>query len=674
MKVKITNISAVIFWAVFAVMLSSIVQADEVVGNELIEHQVQGTGIGALMVIDEPFTAVDTIRTWSYYGGAAGKWMTPVLFSRSGDTFTCVGYGTTRTSSGTGIETFAFDLVAGTEAVEPGIYFGWSNKFVELGSSTDAVDMASFEPTWGINYNPAHVNIISLLYNGSPSYVPIAVGNEYVRQATWTNRDYAIRATSYTESPPLDPVYLTGIEGDFNCDGRVNMVDLAIFTENWLIDQQPDNLGLIVSDIITKNPWVDARAFGEGGINESAFLIALQAIGEDERVLYLAPGEWPVSGSLTIPSNVSLKFERGARLNISSGVTVTFEGGLEAGIYQIFDGDGDVLFTFGDKPDQVKEVYPQWWGAVTGDTTDEAVMTQNTKALSAAIYTQKMFLPEGIYKINGSLNGLYYGNIKGSGSFRSVIKASEGTTFAILNNIAGDCVVSDIGFEDGGYGVYLATQNLNGTVITFRSCSFKNHVYAGIGTDDNSNSTLLSILECEFRTSETGMALDVEVDICMVMNTWMQVYSETAIRNRWIMKIFNLVGVPAANNTPTSCWIENHGALYVNASRFGGEGGGRTIIKNYAGLNYTYPVWPWDITLENNVVYSKTHFYEFYDLPNRFTIKNNSGYILKPDMGIYLDPGIPSDTRQYYPTYGLFVNDDNVPAYGPSELLGLIGE
>lgn len=61
--------------------------------------------------------------------------------------------------------------------------------------------------------------------------------------------------------------------------------------------------------------------------------------------------------SETIPSNITLKFELGARASIAVGETLTINGPFEAGLYQVFTGAGSIAFG-----NLVTEVYPEWWG------------------------------------------------------------------------------------------------------------------------------------------------------------------------------------------------------------------------------------------------------------------------------------------------------------------------
>lgn len=92
-----------------------------------------------------------------------------------------------------------------------------------------------------------------------------------------------------------------------------------------------------------------------GTVNNSAVLAAVT----DN--ISLASGTYLVSSNCTI--NGQLIFAQGAKLNISSGVTVTIKGEITAGRYQIFDGDGSLVITN-------NVIYPEWFGAKNDGTTD----------------------------------------------------------------------------------------------------------------------------------------------------------------------------------------------------------------------------------------------------------------------------------------------------------------
>jgi hypothetical protein len=99
---------------------------------------------------------------------------------------------------------------------------------------------------------------------------------------------------------------------------------------------------------------------------------------------------YTLTTSETIPSNITLKVERGAV--IDGAGTLTINGGLEAGCYKIF---GTSLTVTG-----IPIGYPEWWGAIKDDNTKDAI---NTVAINAAI--------TAVNVTNGSViisNGIWY--------------------------------------------------------------------------------------------------------------------------------------------------------------------------------------------------------------------------------------------------------------------------
>jgi hypothetical protein len=83
--------------------------------------------------------------------------------------------------------------------------------------------------------------------------------------------------------------------------------------------------------------------------------------------------------TLTILSNIHVIWLSGCVWTIPIGVTLTINGPFEAGGYQVFSlaGTGKAVFGSG----AVKEVCPEWWGAVADRTTDASAYI--TKACAA---------------------------------------------------------------------------------------------------------------------------------------------------------------------------------------------------------------------------------------------------------------------------------------------------
>jgi hypothetical protein len=160
---------------------------------------------------------------------------------------------------------------------------------------------------------------------------------------------------------------------------------------------------LTANDIKAKAPIVDARAYGAAGLR-ATIDAALTAIGADSKTLYLAPGTWvgvaAAGSNLTVPANVNLWMDMGAILTIANGKTLTINGPLEAGLYQVFDwsGSGTVAGLA-----QVQAVLPEWFGAKGDGSTDDYASVAKTLAVAEACTRPVHFRPRTTYKINTKL-------------------------------------------------------------------------------------------------------------------------------------------------------------------------------------------------------------------------------------------------------------------------------
>jgi hypothetical protein len=117
-----------------------------------------------------------------------------------------------------------------------------------------------------------------------------------------------------------------------------------------------------------KTIWVGDPKYG------ATLQTTITAIDTTACILRVPGGTHNITDDLTIPANITLRVERGATLAIATAKTLTINGTLEAGAYQIFSctGTGKVLFGAGAS----KAVLADWW-----DNTD---YTAVTKAIAAA--------------------------------------------------------------------------------------------------------------------------------------------------------------------------------------------------------------------------------------------------------------------------------------------------
>ena len=145
---------------------------------------------------------------------------------------------------------------------------------------------------------------------------------------------------------------------------------------------------------LAKEVWVGDPKFG------ATLQDALTALGTTTAVLRIPKGTHNLDANLTIPPNITLKPERGAIFAIADAKTLTINGGLEAGLYQVFSctGTGKVTFAAGSN----QTIFPQWWGAAPS-----ASAAVNTAAIQASFTALSSYtswtLPPGYYSCNASL-------------------------------------------------------------------------------------------------------------------------------------------------------------------------------------------------------------------------------------------------------------------------------
>jgi hypothetical protein len=208
---------------------------------------------------------------------------------------------------------------------------------------------------------------------------------------------------------------------------------------------------------------------GNGVADDRPAFVAADGAGG---TLYVPRGTYRIGSNLALASDI--RFEQGAKLKPDSGVTVTLNGGLDAGVFQVFDvsAGGKV------KPNRVEEMIPQWWGAVANGSADDypAIAAALLAARKSGEYGAGgegavIFFPPGVYRVTQPLDGGTAGQVtlRGSGRFETVIRGDTGAGRSIIEMVGTRyAAVRDLQLDVRGMenpstvGILLARVSING--------------------------------------------------------------------------------------------------------------------------------------------------------------------------------------------------------------------
>lgn len=227
----------------------------------------------------------------------------------------------------------------------------------------------------------------------SPALTAYVDGAEYTFQANFTNTAAATLNISALGAYPVTS-YIGQIVSGFT------------YTVRW-------NAGTSTFNIVNPSP---------GFATTEAMISAINSAG----------AEIVVNQSITLTGNLTLtaplRINKGGMIVTGSNV-LTINGSFSAGLYQCFDTVTTKVLFGGDA---VREVYPQWFGALGDGSNDDTVAVQ-----AALTSHSRTFFPAGEYKITATLTcthavlleGVAHPSSSGPTPYQSVLTHAFDGTF-----------------------------------------------------------------------------------------------------------------------------------------------------------------------------------------------------------------------------------------------------
>jgi hypothetical protein len=124
--------------------------------------------------------------------------------------------------------------------------------------------------------------------------------------------------------------------------------------------------------------------FGADSAGVSTSTAAFALANSASSGVVIPKGTYLLSTSVTFTVPVTIEF--GAVITVPNGVTMAFNGGFNAGVYQCFNTTGTGIVTF--NPQYTAEGFAEWWGAASGESTDSGPAIN--KAIVALLKVQLM--------------------------------------------------------------------------------------------------------------------------------------------------------------------------------------------------------------------------------------------------------------------------------------------
>lgn len=176
----------------------------------------------------------------------------------------------------------------------------------------------------------------------------------------------------------------------------------------------------------------------------------------------LIDADFTVQDTYSVPSDVALKHQ-GGMFTLTTGVTLTINGKLEARPHQIFSGG-----TVSLGPGSVKRVHPEWWGYVPGATSDPNGVNQaalNAAMLNSASSGAPVWMcGRGVTtNVHGTITGQSGMRMKGHGGFIKIDTGLSAATNLLDLTGCSDFKIEDVNW-DGACSTFTESDRSNNTI------------------------------------------------------------------------------------------------------------------------------------------------------------------------------------------------------------------
>jgi hypothetical protein len=222
-----------------------------------------------------------------------------------------------------------------------------------------------------------------------------------------------------------------------------------------------------------------------------------------------------------------------------------------------------------------------------------------------------VFFPHGTYRVTDSIT---IANINLAGEGNAIIQMTADNDPSVLDFTTdifiGDQVwrasISGFTFYGGRHQLYIGNSNTDTGNIRIERCDFYSAGGVAINMREGTNSTQTTIRHCKFQGCD--QILVNYCDKCVLADSWIYTSStmqhKAAIVNRGTLLAENICGVPHVTADYDQRWIDNYSTVTCRNFRFGGEQAGFTPVVNFAPYDYTYPIWPSAVVLDDCDVYA----------------------------------------------------------------------